>query len=185
MKHVQFSSLIKQRSPIKKSHPVLDSVSIRLGDFLCLISQSLPAPTISCFSKDRSVMPVSRVFCSLKNELQIGFQIGVPHSSNSNSNLLHSNWAAKNIVQTCSEGKSSGVTKGWISDMSRVDSRHKSAAPSYLPNAHRWRLEQCHSLAIQEGDTGLCSWSLGKRVTQSNYRCKFSYVNRGREGFRP
>jgi hypothetical protein len=33
--HVQFSSPIRQRSARSNSAPVLESVSIRLGDFLC------------------------------------------------------------------------------------------------------------------------------------------------------
>jgi hypothetical protein len=51
---------------------VLNSTSIKLEDFICPISYSNRSPLISYFLLNRSVVPVARVFGTLKNQLQIG-----------------------------------------------------------------------------------------------------------------
>jgi hypothetical protein len=80
-KVVRFASPIRQRSPFK-ARPLLKRPLLKFGDFRCPIPQDQPAKP--CLSQDRSTVPASRVFSSIKNHLS-----GGSHGASFSNSIFH------------------------------------------------------------------------------------------------
>jgi hypothetical protein len=83
-KHVHFASPIRQRSPKRKSSPLLSSSSVRIGDFECPVKDSRKHWIKPCLIMDQASIPVKRGFGSLHSQLRGPNSV---HGSISISNL--------------------------------------------------------------------------------------------------
>jgi hypothetical protein len=66
---VHFASPLRLPSPKVKASPVLDSYSLKFGEFLSPVQENSLPSTSACLVQDHVVVPLAKVFGSLKNHL--------------------------------------------------------------------------------------------------------------------